>query len=352
LGAGKFGIFRSKEGAVKGVRAILPDIETRQDYVRVYRDADTWLPAMRVICQRHRLDATRLEFAPPGSHVIFQVQPERYIKLFSPLWGQDFVAERLVLRKLSERSDLPVPRLLAEGEIEGWPYAILTAVQGVPLCQVWEALSAPDRAHVAARCGEFMAALHATQTQGLEALATHWPTFVEAQTQDCIHHLAQSDLDEKWRQATLAFLGDLPPLYAPGFQPVLLSADVTDEHLLLSQRGGRWELTGYVDFGDAMLGHPLYEFAAPGCCITRGSPDLQRAMLLAYGYAEAQLNSTLAAQLMAYTLLHRFINIPELLKMFGSRRPASFEELKSALWSFASRTAASNHSCSSINQSH
>jgi hygromycin-B 7''-O-kinase len=316
---------------------LLPHIKTRQDYVRVYRDADTWLPAMRVICQRHQLDATRLEFAPPGSHVIFQVKPERYIKLFSPLWRQDFVAERLVLRKLSERSDLPVPRLVAEGKIEGWPYAILTAVEGVPLCQVWDALNAPDRARVAARCGEFIAALHATQTQGLEALATDWPAFVEEQIQDCADHLTQSDLDEKWTRAIRAFLDDLPPLYEPGFQPVLLSADVTDEHLLLSRRGGRWELTGYIDFGDAMLGHPLYEFAAPGCCITRGSPDLQRAMLLAYGYAEEQLNPTLAAQLMAYTLLHRFINVSELLKMFGSRPAASFEELKNALWAFSNR---------------
>jgi len=84
-----------------------------------------------------------------------------------------------------------------------------------------------------------------------------------------------------------------------------------------------------------MLGHPHYEFGAPGCCITRGSPRLQRAMLLAYGYSGHQLDGTLARQLMAYTLLHRFINVPDLLALFGSQRPASFEELGEALWSFS-----------------
>ncbi len=313
---------------------LLPDIKTRKDYVKVYRDADTWLPAMRVICERHGLDPALLALAPPGSHVNFQVGAERYIKLFAPLWRDDFVSERLVLEKLRGQLDWPIPQLLAEGEVEGWPYVVTTAVEGQPLCQVWGALGAEDRERVAVGCGEFMAALHAVQTDGLETIATDWPALVGAQRQDCIQHLAQAGLDEDWTNAALAFLDDLPPLFEPGFRPVLLSADVTDEHLLISQRGGRWELTGYIDFGDAMLGHPLYEFAAPGCCITRGSPRLQRAMLRAYGYAEHELDETLARQLLAYTLLHRFINLTELVEMFGSQRPASFEELQDALWSF------------------
>ena len=67
----------------------------------------------------------------------------------------------------------------------------------------------------------------------------------------------------------------------------------------------------------------------------RGSPALQRTMLLAYGYAEDQLDATLAKQLMAYTLIHRFLNIANLLDLFGPQRPTDFDALRKALWSFS-----------------
>ena len=314
---------------------LLPHIETLEGYRQIYRDATMWLPAMRVICEQHGLDATQLEFAPPGCHVVFRVRPDRYIKLFAPLWRRDFIPEQLVLGRLSEQSDWPVPRLVAEGKIENWPYVIMTAVEGVPLYEVWSSMEMPDREHIATRCGELMAFLHSTPTTGLDAIATDWPAFVESQIRDCVNHLIQSDMDERLVRSTLEFLDDLPPLFEPDFQPVLLNADVTDEHILVSERGGRWELTGLIDFGDAMLGHPYYDFVAPGCTITHGAPRLQRAMLLAYGFSKDQLDATMAEQLMAYTLVHRFVEFPYLLKLSDSQQPTSLGDLKRGLWSFS-----------------
>ncbi|MEE8391528.1 MAG: phosphotransferase, partial [Anaerolineae bacterium] len=184
----------------------LPNVNTRQDYVRIYRDADVWLPAMQAICQRHGLDATQLEFAPPGTHIVFRVRPDRYIKLFSPLWGEDFVPERLVLCQLSGRSDLPIPQLVAEGEIEEWPYIIVTAVEGVSLDGVWRSMDASNKEYIAARCGELMASLHSTPTEGLETIAVDWPDFVERQIQNCIDDLIHADIDKQWIRSVLEFL--------------------------------------------------------------------------------------------------------------------------------------------------
>lgn len=315
---------------------MLPDVRTPAEYRQVYRDAEVWLPAMRAICQRHGLDAARLQFAPPGTHVVFRAG-DLYVKLFAPPWREDFTPERLALGRLSACADLPVPRLVAEGEIEGWPYIVITAVEGVPLYQVWGAMEPPDRLRVAARCGELMNAIHAVPTAGLEAIAVDWPAFVEEQTGNCGERLAQSGLDEHWIHDIRAFLADSPPLFKPGFQPVLLSADVTDEHLLVSRRRDRWELTGFIDLGDAMLGHPCYEFVSPGCCITIGSSDLQRTMLRAYGFSNAQLDEALARQLVAYTLLHRFVRIPDILACLNPQ-PTCFPELWESLWSFRRTT--------------
>jgi hygromycin-B 7''-O-kinase len=314
---------------------LLPDVGTLQAYRRVYRDEAVWLPAMQEICRRQGLGASGLAFAPPGTHVVFRVGADRYIKLFSPLWGTDFGTERTVLDKLSARSDLPVPRLVAEGEVEGWPYLVMTAVRGIPLNQAWRLMGQRDRVHICHSCGALMAALHATSTEGMDAIAVDWPAFVESQLEDCVESVRKADLGDRWDPSVRAFLTVLPPLYEPGFRPVLLSADVTDEHILVSKRNKQWELTGFIDFGDAMLGHPLYEFAAPGCSITRGEPELQQAMLRAYGFSEVELNERLARQLMAYTLVHRYITISDLLEMLPSAQVTGFEGVWRAIWAFA-----------------
>jgi len=314
---------------------LLPQVKTLDGYRQIYRDEAVWLPAMRVICERHGLDATQLEFAPPGSHVVFRVGPELYIKLFAPFWRRDYLPERLVLGRLSGQSDWPVPRLVAEGEIDDWSYLILTAVEGVPINEVWDSMELSDREQIAGRCGEFMAWLHSTPIEGLEAIAADWPAFVESQIQSCANGLRQLDLDNRLIDSTLHFLDDSPSLFEVDSQPVLLSADVTDEHILVSKRGERWELTGYIDFGDAMLGHPYYEFVAPGCCITHSSPRLRRAMLLGYGFSEDQLDEQLSERLMAYTLVHRFIDIPYLLSLFEAQPITSLHDLQKALWSFS-----------------
>jgi hypothetical protein len=83
-----------------------------------------------------------------------------------------------------------------------------------------------------------------------------------------------------------------------------------------------------------MVGHPYYEFVAPGCCITYRSSRLRRAMLLGYGFSEDQLDERLSEQLMAYTLLHRFVDVPYLLTLFGSKSIERLDDLRRALWSF------------------
>lgn len=313
---------------------LLPKIRNDDDYRLVYRRVDTWLPAMREICRRHNLDADQLEFAPPGTHVVFKVRPDRYIKLFAPPWVSDFIPEMLILRKMSEGHQLLVPRMLAEGIMEGWPYIVMTAAEGVPLCNIWDSMNISDKEHIAAQCGEFMASLHSTPTEGLDAIATDWFGFVRNQIRNCMDNISRSDIGRQWGQSVTELFEDISQLFEPSFKLVLLNADITDEHVLVSKISGRWEFTGFIDFGDAMLGHPYYEFAAPGCSITRGLPNLQRAMLLAYGFSDHQLNTTMSRKLLAYTLIHRFINIPALLKMFESRKPENLEELRKMLWLF------------------
>ncbi len=312
---------------------LLPLIETDDDYVRIYRDEQVWLPAMRAICQRHRLDPVSLEFAPPGTHVVFRASPNRIIKLFALPWRGDIVPERLVLERLAGHPVIPAPQLVAEGELEGWSYLILTAVEGTPVGQVWDALEDHDREQIATRTGELIAALHRIPVEGLEPITVDWAAFLGERLRASAEQHARAGATPVWVAAIREFLQDLPPLFEPDFRPVLLNADITDEHLLVSRRGQSWDVTGLIDYGDAMLGHPLYEFVAT-LSITRGARPLRRSLFLACGFREDQLDRLLERKLMAYTLLHRFADVRWLLALAGDVPPGDIRALERILWSF------------------
>ena len=143
---------------------------------------------MREICRRHGLDASTLDFAPPGSNVLFQVEPNRLIKLFPPFWAQDCARENLALSALAGQFDFEVPRVHFSGELEGWPYLVLSRLSGVSLDTIWDGLDPDDRERIAVGLGRMMARLHSTPTAGLSALGPDWTDFIQAQ----LHYLYRS----------------------------------------------------------------------------------------------------------------------------------------------------------------
>jgi len=66
---------------------------------------------------------------------------------------------------------------------------------------------------------------------------------------------------------------------------VLLHTELLDEHVLVEERGGRYELSGLIDFADGRVGPAEYDFPAPVEFLFRGQPGLLGFFLRAYGYA-------------------------------------------------------------------
>jgi hygromycin-B 7''-O-kinase len=310
---------------------LLPEIADLDAYRVVYRDESVWLPAMRTICARHGLDAGALEMAPPGSHVVYRAGPGRIIKLFSPLWPGDAVSERLGLGRLAGHPEIRVPRRLTEGELEGWPYLVLEPVAGTPLNEVWDQVGRADRLHVMAELGALVGALNCAPTDGLEALDPGWPEFVAVQTARLRE--TNAGAPDGWVEQIEAHVARWAPQAEPEGGPVLLHADITDEHVMLAQRSDGWHVTGLIDFGDAMLGHPLYEFAAL-TFVTRRDAGLRRALMLGYGFPEVELTDALSNRLCACGLLHLFGSARAYLEIAGKPEPRDLAELQKALWSF------------------
>lgn len=312
---------------------LLPEIADLEAYRAVYRDASVWLPAIREICRREGLDADALEQAPPGSHVVFRAGPRLLIKLFSRLWLSDAVSERLALGRLASHPEVNVPRLLAEGSLEGWPYMVLDPLPGIPLNQVWDQVELRDRLAVCETLGKTMSALHAVPTAGLDELTVDWPAWLAERREGFSGAQTERGASPEWIESALAFLEEMWPEVTQGL-PVLLNADITDEHVLLAKDGGRWRMTGLIDFGDAMLGDALYDFTAPLVSIIGRDSGLRRALMHGYGYPDTALDASLSRRMAAMGLLHQFADLKYYLGVAGEPAPSCLANLLVALWSF------------------
>lgn len=278
-------------------------------------NAEIWAPGLRVICQRHRLAGDRPLPLDGGTNPVFATPAGLVIKLYAPLWPDWFESERAVLSCAHGRLGVATPEIVAEGELDGWRYLVVTRLDGVELHEVWPELDRRNQLAIARSVGELIARLHALPAAGLERLSRPWPEFVAHRIERCVAQHRERGSPESWVRQLPEYLDRLPPLHPRDFTPVPLGGDIHQWHLMAAERHGRWELAGIFDFDDAMTGFREYEFARPAAFLTPGRPELLRSLLLAYGFREHALDEALAGRLFAYVLLHRYAVLRLVLKV-------------------------------------
>jgi hygromycin-B 7''-O-kinase len=305
---------------------LLPRLETFADYRPLRRQADPWLGAMRAICQRHGLDPARLQQFGTGTNVVFHTGGA-VIKLVLSLWRDDARRERVVLEHLDGR--LHSPLLQATGELEGWPYLVMSRLPGRRIGDVWSGLSQTDRRALTDDLAALIGELHALPTAPVAELLPpggDWPTFLASQRARFRSH--HEGADEALLDELEAFLADQPDPAPTG--PVLLSGDITDDHLLVEERAGRWTIVGLFDFADAMLGEPGYELGAPAVFLTAGDAELAARLVRGCGLTPSP---ELGDELLSRVLLHRYGRLPEILPRLPGQ-PKTLPELRQALFPF------------------
>lgn len=313
---------------------LMPAVETLDDYRAIYHRDDIWRPVIETICRRYSYLNQPCVRGPDGSHIVYFVGQSFVVKLFVPLFAHDFTAENLVARHLAGKIALEIPEIVAEGHVAGWNYLVMTRNTGTPLQFVWDDLLPDDRRAIAADVGQLIALLRSVPISGLESLGSDWSQFLAAQVAAlAAHHLPVPELDWNPEQEFPTFFDSLEGILSQPFQTVLLLADITREHVFAVHRDRKWQVVGYLDFGDAMLGHPDYEMVAPGLEIAGGDPEILSALLIAAGYPENALDQSLSRRLMAYTLIHRYVDLAAVLSLVPqARKAANLDELASLVW--------------------
>ncbi|WNG45967.1 phosphotransferase [Archangium minus] len=281
------------------------------------RHAALWLPAATDIARQHSL-MNQLEggeeplkpFAE-GSNLVAAIGSQYVLKIFPPMLRHQFVAERASLRQLHGRLSVSIPEIVVEGEREGWPYLVITRMDGVTGEALWPALSENEKEDVMRQIGELIAEVQRVPPGPLLELEPRWPDFLRAQLDKCHARHARQGLPPPLLDELREYLSRAPEaLGAPvlnGEPTVLLTGEYIQQNFLLKPgAGGGWRLSGLIDFGDVMTGWGEYDLLGPSTFMGGGMPGRIHQLLRGYGYGDAEINPTLRRRLMMLFLLHRF----------------------------------------------
>ncbi|MFT4978747.1 MAG: hygromycin-B 7''-O-kinase [Myxococcota bacterium] len=283
----------------------LPEDVVPGTALRTLLEPAQWKMLFSMVFGRHRLAREGLAPEAGGSDVVWGTA-EAVIKLTAPRWAAEIGAEARAAQWLAGKLPFETPRLLGQGEIQGWPYVITARIGGVSVARVWSGLRRDERLRLAARLGEATAALHAVPPpEGPDG----WEDFLAARRADLQHRHRKAP--EGLQEQLGAFMKAAPPEPAGG--RAWLHTELLDEHIHVTEAAGGWAVCGMLDFADGRVGAPGYDLTAPAEFIFKGEPGLYRAFVSAYGLPDAEPEG-----LMRWYLLHLFSNLSRMLGRLGT----------------------------------
>jgi hygromycin-B 7''-O-kinase len=314
-------------------RLTLPAVSDAADYQRQF-ESDAWRQAAALICARHGITYASLKRAAQGENIIFLVDEAYVIKIYAP-FRENYLRESAALKFAQGKLSIRTPELIYTGEIEGWPYLVMTQLAGRASREVWAETGRRDRLEIISRLGVALSELHAHAAPVQTALDRDWNGFIKRQAHASVERQRSCGASAAWLESLPAYIARRLPLLESNDKRVFLHGDVHAGNLLLAEEGGRWRITGLIDFGDSLCGVSEYEFVAPGVLMVQGDGELQRALLLAYGYAEPQLDLDLRARLMLLTILYECSDLRKYaLRLAPAATELTLDGLERAIWTF------------------
>lgn len=296
---------------------MLPAVTDWAEWERIFTDASIWRSVVeRVWGADARLKRATGIAVPspitagfPGTCAVWVVgdpagDRAAVIKFFPPMVARDHERELAVYRLLD--GHVPgMPALLVEGTFYDridWPYLVTTYVAGEAWRDARARIPVAHHRELMGELGRMVRAVHAVPLPdtGSWPSRRHWEVFRCDRARQ-----APAELREKTALGE-PLIKELEAMLAridwSSDVPVLLHADLTEDHFLVSERDGKWTMTGLIDWADAEVGDPMYEWVALWFSICRRDAGLFRAFMQGYD-PEAYPDS---GALFAFTALHRF----------------------------------------------
>ena len=276
------------------------------DIYRPWR-ADTlnWLPAALDIARSHGLSAREPRPFATGTNLVVALDEGLVLKIFPPMLRSQFISERGSLRQLCGKLSVPIPEIVAEGERDGWPYLVMTRVNGILGRDVWPTLPEANKERVLAGIGATIAEVQRVPPGELLGIEPRWDVFMAAQIAGCRARHERLGLPQKFLDGLDDLVRDASELIPMDAEPVILTGEYIPENFLLAEDGDEWRVAGLIDFGDVLTGFRDYDLLGPSAFMAAGRPGRVSSLFEGFGYTRADVDFALKRRLMALMLLHR-----------------------------------------------
>jgi hypothetical protein len=242
-----------------------------------------------------------------GSNLVFTLGEHYFLKLTPSFFGDTNGAEILATQAIGNQLSYSIPKIVKLGSIKDWNYIITEAVHGQQAKDVFRSFSESDKITFAEEIGKVIGSIHKLKTPNFERSFGPWEKYLSDRIENCQNIHQEKGTPSEWVDKICAFITSqeksLRDLKGIG----LIHADLNHEHLVLKKNENKWEISGILDFADAMNAPVELEFILPILCFFKGKTERQKRM-----WDSAKLRPQFTSQnysnmMMAIALQNRFI---------------------------------------------
>jgi hygromycin-B 7''-O-kinase len=308
------------------------NVPSSEEFVSRFQDP-VWVKLGVEVFKASRLAVSVVSRDPSGESVVLLGDNRYVLKIYRP-WKRGFERETSALKRLCGRLPIPVPEIVAEGDLEGYKYLITTAVPGRLVTRAeWLALARDVQVDIVAQLADLFRALHGLEIDGIDF---HWPAFISGNAARAVERQRSEGGNPEWIESLPAYIERNLPLVKIAQPHVFLHGDIHFGNLRLNDENGRLEISGVFDFADSLCGSHEYDFLAPGVLMFQGQGDLQREFFRSYGYADADINEEMRRRMMMLTILYEFSSLRRYAERLSPEAvDLTLDELELAIWNFA-----------------
>jgi len=320
---------------MKNSNIIFPEVNTDEEYEKFkLNNGELCKKVALEIVTQHHLPSEPLS-PYDGTNIVFSHGKSRVIKIFPPLHKSHFDNEVLTMKHLHNKLSVKTPKIEYVGEINCWPYIVMSQLEGTLLEDLWEKLDHDNKIIIIRELGLLIHEVHSIPTKGLEAIDCHWKKFINQQLNQCVARHRETGLPAILLQQIPQYLDSINNLLPVIKKPVILTGEYTPMNFLVKQEAGVWHIHGLIDFGDSMLGLPEYDLLGPGAFLIQGDKILLREFLYSYGYSPEEMTNTLSHKLTALMLLHRYSRLNVQIRIDNwENKVKSLDDLEKLVWGF------------------
>ena len=302
------------------------------EFISKFQDP-VWIEVGQHLFKDSRIRVTTVSRDPVGESIIV-IGDDRYVlKIYRP-WKRGFARETAALELLGGKLPVPIPEIVALGELDGYKYLISTVLPGRLVNRAeWLTLDRKRQLDLVEQLADLFRTLHGLDIEGIDF---DWPLFIAANAAGAIERQRGEGGNPEWIDSLPGYIEHNLPLVETSPPHIFLHGDVHFGNLRIIEENKRLKIAGLFDFADSLRGSHEYDFIAPGVLMFQGQAELQREFFRRYGYADADINEEMRRRMMMLTILYECSSLRRYAERLAPNAVnLSLKDLERAIWRFA-----------------